>query len=182
MPFHLTVGPMFVGKSEDQISKAYHLRNLGQIKNTVVFIPKIDTRSNNDITTHNGKSIRSLGFDVISIEKPYEMIEYLKHPNMFAIIDEMQFFDSSIVDVIKKTKEKMEIFGSGLDRTSEDKDFGSMKELIELADYLKVLSGICRCGRMATMTKSLSPKNSDVLIGGNERYLTVCRICWKNNF
>lgn len=179
MPFHLTVGPMFVGKSEDQISKAFHLRSLGQVKNTVVFIPKIDTRSNNDITTHNGKSIRSLGFDVMSISKPSEMLEYMKHPIMFAIIDEMQFFDGTIVDVVKGCKDRMEIFGSGLDRTSEDKDFGPMKELIEIADYLKVLSGKCKCGNMSTMTKSLAPKTGDVLVGGSEKYVTVCRRCWE---
>lgn len=170
---------MFAGKSEDQINKAYHIRSLGQAKNTVVFIPQIDTRSNNDITTHNGKSIRSLGFDVMSINKPSEMLEHLKRPIMFAIIDEMQFFDNTIVDVVKSCKDRMEIFGSGLDRTSEDKDFGPMRELIEIADYLKVLSGRCKCGRMSTMTKSLLPKDGDVLVGGSDKYISVCRSCWE---
>lgn len=170
---------MFAGKSEDQINKAYHIRSLGQVKNTVVFIPQIDTRSNNDITTHNGKSIRSLGFDVMSINKPSEMLEHLKHPIMFSIIDEMQFFDNTIVDVVKSCKDRMEIFGSGLDRTSEDKDFGPMRELIEIADYLKVLSGRCKCGKMSTMTKSLLPKDGDVLVGGSDKYISVCRSCWE---
>lgn len=170
---------MFAGKSEDLLLKAYHLKNLGQVNNTLVFIPMIDTRSGNDITTHNGKSIRALGFDPIRISDPEEIEERIKGEILFVLIDEMQFFGKGIVDVVKRIKDRREIFGSGLDRTSEDKDFGPMKELIEIADFLKVLSGKCKCGNMATMTKSLAPKTGDVLVGGSEKYVTVCRRCWE---
>lgn len=179
MAFSLTVGAMFSGKSEDQYNKALHLRTLGQIRNTFVFVPKIDTRSKNDIVTHNGKSVRSLGFNVLSIESPKEILTYLNNLTMFVIIDEMQFFDSTIVKFVNAHKSRIEIFGSGLDRTSEDKDFGCMKELIEIADNLKVLCGTCDCGRLSTLTKCIVEKNDHIMIGGNEKYKGVCRICWE---
>ncbi|MCK9292549.1 MAG: thymidine kinase [archaeon] len=121
-------GPMFSGKttellrlkSREEIAKRYSL----------VFKPKLDNRySDVSITNHNG--IRE---EAIAVDNPNSILKivtnYLKSEkqnknqlvNIF--IDEVQFFNSEITEVILEISKKgINVFSCGLNQTFEGKAF-----------------------------------------------------------
>ena len=62
--------------------------------------------------------------------------------------------------------------------------FEGSKYLLAWADKLKELRAVCHCGSKATMIVRVSEDGSimrsgdQVEIGGNERYLSLCRKCF----
>ena len=63
--------------------------------------------------------------------------------------------------------------------------FPGSKALLAIADELREVRTICRCGRKATMVVRLGPdgkvsKDGDqVEIGGNDKYVSLCRAHWE---
>ena len=85
-------GSMFSGKTEELIRR---LRRAQIAKmSTVIFKPKIDSRFSYElIVSHNMNRLKS-----IMISRPSEIIHLSKKFKVVGI-DELQFFDNSIVDV-----------------------------------------------------------------------------------
>jgi len=63
--------------------------------------------------------------------------------------------------------------------------FPGSAALLALADEMREVRTICHCGRKATMVVRLGPdgralrEGAQVEIGGNERYLSLCRRHWR---
>ena len=66
---------------------------------------------------------------------------------------------------------------AGLDRESSGKTFGPMGELLAQADVVHKLNAYCRCGFRAHQTRRKldAPEG---MIGGSERYESVCWKCY----
>lgn len=90
------VGPMFSGKSEELIRRIKRAQIAKQ--KVQVFKPAIDDRYSIDkVVSHNGTNINA-----ISVVKASEIIELLEEDTEVIAIDEIQFFDHSIVDVVRE--------------------------------------------------------------------------------
>lgn len=62
------------------------------------------------------------------------------------------------------------------------------RALLAWADLIKEIKTICHCGRKATMVVRVSEEGkvltegSQVEVGRNERYVSLCRRHWKQSF
>ena len=103
-------------------------------------------------------------------------------------IDEIQFFDKEIVSVVRKLEENgKRVIASGLDLDFKGEPFGSMPELLCIADKVDKLTAVCmKCGSdRATRTQRLingfpADKSSPlIMIGGDETYEARCLKCYE---
>src|SRR5690625_5908435 len=87
-------GSMFSGKSEELIRRVRRAK-YGNLS-TVVFKPVIDDRYKDDaVVTHNGSTIIA-----IPIESPEEIHNHIDKDIVVVGIDEAQFFDEHLIDVV----------------------------------------------------------------------------------
>ena len=99
------------------------------------------------------------------------------------LIDEAQFLTKEQVKELGKVVDELDIavlaFGIRTDFRGEL--FEGSKYLLAWADNLKEIKTVCWCGRKATMVVRLDKKGSiltrgeQVEIGGNEKYVPLCR-------
>jgi thymidine kinase len=100
-------------------------------------------------------------------------------------IDEVQFFDDAILQVVEKLAGNgLRVIAAGLDQDFRGEPFGPVAALMALAEYVDKLQAICVvCGAPASRTQRLidgRPARYDdpvILVGGSERYEARCRAC-----
>jgi thymidine kinase len=99
------------------------------------------------------------------------------------LVDEAQFLTSEHVFQLARVVDLLSIpvlcFGLRTDFRGEL--FPGSERLLALADEIRELKTICHCGRKATMNLRIDAKGeavrsgASVEIGGNERYVPLCR-------
>ena len=174
----LIIGPMFSGKSTELIRQIRRRKTIN--KKVLVIKPAIDTRYNNKLTSHNFESENCVVLDNL---KDIETDEINKHDTI--VIDEGQFFTDLKENVINwvDTQNKDVIIG-GLDGDFERKPMGQILDLIPHADKytkLRALCKICNDGTDAIFSKRKINVSNNILIGGEESYIPVCRKHYFNN-
>ncbi len=174
-------GSMFAGKSEELIRLAR--RALYAKKKVKVFKPALDNRYDAQmVVTHEG--VRHEAVPVVSVE---EMRGLIEPDTEVVLIEEAQFFDPSIVDLVTQLADSgREVVLAGLDQDFRREPFGPMPTLLAIADEVVKLRAICvKCGRPASHTYRQidgRPAHRDdpvVLIGATEVYEARCRACHK---
>ncbi len=192
-------GPMFSGKTTELI-RMYERYVIGN-KKSLMLKPALDKRYGESyVSTHIGHKVKA--YAVEDSKQLYELIDKFKENpvevsyNHHSInltgrlkgvfIDEIQFFDSGIIDVIQKFNDDgIDVYWSGLNQDSRGKPFmfKDGKEhigyLMAISDELYVLSAVCCvCGEKAT--KSYRKVNSEQLIdvGGADKYDARCKDHW----
>ena len=95
-------------------------------------------------------------------------------------IDEAQFFDNGLVDVVIKLADMgIRVIIAGLDMDFKGKPFGPIPGLMAVADYVTKVHAICvRCGSIAQFSHRLSEKEQVVLLGEKDIYEPLCRSCY----
>ncbi|WP_422397976.1 thymidine kinase [Spiroplasma endosymbiont of Crioceris asparagi] len=183
----LIVGCMFAGKTEEFIRRL--LRYKYGKKNIVVFKPEIDKRySVTKVQTHHGVSIDAVPVkDTEELLKALNEIEKTKKVDVIGI-DELQFFDTKIVDVVSQLADNGYIIvANGLDKDFMSNPFKNVYELLPQAEYVEKLSAICFvCGGLANKTQRIdikkgeeaSPDSPIILISGANEYQARCRHCY----
>ncbi|MDF2629769.1 MAG: Thymidine kinase [Symbiobacteriaceae bacterium] len=172
----ITSGAMYAGKTTELIRR---VRNFILAKRTAaVFQPKMASRFTEDemIVSHDG-----VRFEAVHTDNPMEILWHaeMHHPAVIAI-DEAQFYDASLVDVVQELANRGHyIILAGLSQTSEGKPFGIMPQLLCMADNITSVYGVCvLCGEPATKPFALRAKTEDVSIGAGDKYEARCRKCW----
>lgn len=178
------VGAMFSGKSSTlcEFMVRYEIAGV----KTLVFKPEIDDRGEGKdlIKTHADQKISA-----IPIKNPQEILKFLKPEIGIVGVDEVQFFPSSIVELVKQVIEKygIKVIVAGLPTDFRGEPFGSMPTLLALADNIIQCKAVCTfsadggiCGEEATRTQRLidgQPANYSepiVRVGGQELYEARC--------
>ncbi len=168
-------GPMFSGKTAELIKRANKL--IKNKKKICMFKPSIDNRySQNYIVSHNKQKIKCH-----TIKTADEILDYLHDGEIFAI-DEVQFFDIDIINVLKKLLDKGKyIIAAGLDKDYKAKPFLQVSKLIKLSNNITILNAICvHCGDLANFSYRKTNNNRRVLIGESEEYEPRCEKCYYN--
>ena len=175
----LICGSMFSGKTEELIRR---LRRAVIARQKVqVFKPRIDVRFHEErVTSHNG-----LDFEAIPISSASQILSDLEPDTTVVAIDEVQFFDSGIVDLCEKLADGgKRVICAGLDTDFRGVPFGPMPDLMARAEEVDKLHAICVvCGEEANRTQRLiddQPAAFDdpvVLVGAAEVYEARCRQC-----
>ena len=173
------IGPMYSGKSEELIRRLKRAKIAKQ--NIVVFKPQIDDRySKEDVVSHSGDSIKA-----IPISDSNQIYDHLDEKTQVVGIDEVQFFNSKIVDVCEYLADKgVRVMVAGLDKDFRGEAFGVMPELLTKGEFVTKLTAVCaKCGSPATRTQRLvdgKPASFDdpvVLVGAVDHYEPRCRHC-----
>jgi thymidine kinase len=170
---------MFCGKTEELIRR---LRRASIARQKVqVFKPVIDERySFYKVQSHSG-----MDYEAIPIKSSEELLEKLDPEATVVGVDEAQFFDDGIVDVVNQLAERgLRVIVTGLDTDFRGEPFGCMPFMTAKADKVDKLTAICVvCGEPATRTQRLvggKPAKYDepiVVVGAAEMYEARCRHC-----
>jgi thymidine kinase len=170
-------GCMFCGKTEEMIRRLRRAQ-IGRLK-VQAFKPMLDTRSD-DLASHS-----LLNFACAKIEHPREILALLEPDTRVVAIDEVQFFDDSILFFVEELIELgIRVILAGLDLDFRGVPFGFMPQLLARAEKVDKLEAVCVvCGDPATKTQRLidgEPAAYDdpvVLIGAAEVYEARCHDC-----
>lgn len=172
---HVIVGPMFAGKTTALLrritSEGKNGRNVALIKSNK------DTRYGLDsVITHDGAKHPCWALsDLLSFRQKLGDDAYGELDIIG--IDEAQFFEDlyefccQAADHDGKT-----IIVAGLDGDYLRRSFGSMLDIIPLADSVTKLTARCElCGKKAYFTLRKTEETQTELIGGADVYMPVCR-------
>lgn len=180
-PASLTVftGSMFASKTSTLISKGERHLLAGQ--EVVYCKPKQDTRySDKELATHTGMKVPA-----ITLDDTYYLLfakEWLQLQTAdVVLIDEVQFFTEKIVDIVRDLLASGKtIYVAGLDLDYQGAPFGVTASLMSIADEVVKLKAVCeRCGWDSFQTAKVSGTAERMELGGKERYIPVCRECYK---
>ncbi|MBE6136932.1 MAG: thymidine kinase [Erysipelotrichaceae bacterium] len=172
-------GPMFAGKTEELIRRVKRMEYAK--KHYLVFKPAIDVRySSNEVVSHNKKSVNA-----INISHGSDIKRYLKRDTQAIVIDEVQFFDDSLVKYVQELAGAgLRVICAGLDTDFRGEPFGIVGPLMAVAEQVTKLTAICsECGTDATRTQRIidgKPAYYDdptILVGANDSYEARCRCC-----
>lgn len=164
---------MFSGKTEELIRRLN--RALIAKQKVEIFKPAIDRRYHlENVTSHNENSIRStpvqFADDIILLSGDCDVVG----------IDEVQFFDQQILQVVNAlARAGKRVIVAGLDMDFEGKPFHPMPELMAVAEYVTKVHAICmKCGQLASFSFRLSDSKEKVVVGEKESYEARCRKCF----
>lgn len=172
-------GPMYSGKSEELIKriKIYGYAGL----RILIIKPTIDTRwEEKEIISRAGSKIETQ-----TAKSAYDLFKMLnsnekKNGKLYDVvaIDEAQFFDEGIVDVVTILANKGKIvIISALDTDFRMKPFGAVPNLLAVAEKVDKLLAVCmQCGEFATTTFRVKGGDEVVQVGNHE-YEARCREC-----
>ncbi len=171
-------GSMFCGKTDELIRR---LRRATIARQKVqVFKPAIDGRySLEKVTSHAGSE-----FDATPLATSKEILEQLKSNTTVVAIDEAQFFDNDIIEVVEELASRgMRVLVAGLDMNFKGEPFACMPVLMARAERVDKLQAICMvCGEAASRTQRLvngKPARYDdpvIIVGASEMYEARCRL------
>ena len=169
-------GPMFAGKTEELIRILR--RELWAKRYVMVFKPALDGRySEHDVVSHNGTTLKARAVPVVQMIR--DLVERSGRPVYAIGIDEVQFFDEDVVDVVRwMVRRGIRVTVSGLDLTFDGKPFGQVPSLLAMAEVVRKLTAVCECGADATRSKRLVSSEQEVLVGGEGEYQAVCATCY----
>lgn len=164
-------GPMFSGKTEELIRRVRRAQ-IGRIK-VQIFKPTTDTRYHEtDVVSHSSQSIRS-----VPVQSSIQLLHNLFDSTRIVAIDEVQFFDDSIITVISKLAMRgYRVICAGLDTDYRGIPFGPMANLLAVADKVDKLHAICSvCGEAASKTYRKITSSEKILLGEADVYEARCR-------
>lgn len=171
----LIFGCMFSGKT----TKLIELFNFSEAEHRekIAIKPLLDTRYiPHSINTHSG--IQLPGHRISKPEEIYPLIES-QHKEIY--LDEVQFFNESIVNVLLDLSlQGIKIVAAGLDTDYRGEAFGPMPQLKKMAPTHIALKARCSvCNASATHTYRRSDSPDQVLIGHSDIYEARCEVHWK---
>lgn len=166
-------GSMFSGKTEELIRRVNRAR-IAKV-NVEIFSPVADTRYDKSaLVSHNLNSIPSKAVDNASAILPLA-----SHIQVVGI-DEAQFFDDDLPYVCSTLANAgIRVIVAGLDMDFKGRPFGTMPELMAMAESVTKLHAVCMiCGSPALHSYRLVPDESMILLGEKESYEARCRRCF----
>lgn len=170
-------GSMFSGKTEELIRRIRRAEIAQQ--HVQVFKHHIDDRYHQTyVKSHSGQ-----GYEAEPVNDPADILIKLDENTTVVAVDEGQFFEPNIVDVVEKLANMgIRVMISGLDMDFRGEPFGPMPQLLSMAEEVQKLHAICMvCGEDASRTQRLvngKPADYDdsiIMVGAAEAYEARCR-------
>jgi thymidine kinase len=168
---------MFSGKTEELIRRLIRARIAKQ--KIQVFKPSLDNRYQaNKVSSHDGSK-----FEAKEVQSPAEIFKLVEANTSIVGIDEIQFFDETIVDLCEiLANDRRRVILAGLDMDFRGEPFGPIPLLMSKAEKIDKLRAICVvCGGEASRTQRLingHPAHYDepvIMVGAKEVYEARCR-------
>ena len=173
-------GVMFSGKSEELIRRVR--RATIARRKVQVFKSHLDSRYVGlySVSSHDGTEL-----EASPVDSAAEIFRLTRPETEIVAIDEAQFLDAQIVNVATELASRgVRVILAGTDTDFRGVPFGSMGELMAVAEMVDKLQAICVvCGDPACRNQRLidgKPARYDsptIMIGGRESYQARCRHC-----
>ena len=173
---------MNAGKSTILLQSSYNYRERGM--HTLVFSPQIDDRFGvGKVSSRIGLQSESIAISPSDNLFRCVQKEHAKQIVHCVLVDEAQFLTKQQVRQLSDVCDDLDIpvLTYGLRTDFQGNLFEGSHHLMAWADTLNEIKTICHCGRKATMVLRIDANGKPVRdgeqiqIGGNERYVTVCR-------
>jgi thymidine kinase len=167
-------GGMFSGKSEELVRR---LRRAVIARQKIqVFKPRTDTRHNeSQLVTRDNRALAAQ-----TVASALELKEILE-PDVEVIgIDEAQFFDEGLVDLVTELADRgVRVIVAGLDQDYLREPFGPMPQILALAELVDKVHAVCvQCGGLAQYSQRIAGGSEQVQVGDTEAYEARCRACY----
>ncbi|KAH1040944.1 hypothetical protein AAZX31_09G011400 [Glycine max] len=172
---HVIVGPMFAGKTTSLLRRIQSETTNG--RNVAIIKSSKDTRYGLDsIVTHDGAELPCWALANLSSFKQKFGIDAYEKLDVIGI-DEAQFFDDLYEFCLQAADhDGKTVIVAGLDGNYLRRSFGSVLDIIPLADSVTKLTARCEiCGKRACFTLRKTQDKQIELIGGVDVYMPVCR-------
>lgn len=167
-------GPMFSGKSEELIRRItrYELARVP----TQVFKPALDIRyAVGEVVSHS-----RLSTPAIPVETSAELLKAVDDRTVVIGIDEGQFFDEGLTDVVALLADAgKQVIVAGLDTDYLGRPFEPIPSLMLRAEYITKALAVChRCGGPGLHTQRVVESDELVVLGATGAYEARCRRCY----
>ena len=172
---------MNAGKSTALLQSSHNYRERGM--HTLVYTAALDQRGGGRVHSRIGLSSEARHFAPET--RLFEEIDaaHSLQPVSCVLLDEAQFLTRRQVDDLAMVVDELSVpvLCYGLRTDFRGELFEGSSRLLALADELAELKTICHCGRKATMVVRVGADGraerdgEQVEIGGNERYVSLCR-------
>ncbi len=104
------------------------------------------------------------------------------------LIDEAQFLSVAQIDQLARVVDDFgcNVICYGLRTDFKSRLFEGSRRLFEIADTIDEIKSTCNCGRKTIINARIDHagnfvnEGAQVEIGGDDRYVAVCRKCWRN--
>ncbi len=156
---------------------------------TLILLPEIDTRDQPGmVTSRIGLAAKALTFNTADNLLSLVKKRLEDAPLDCILVDEAQFLTAGQVKQLSDVCDCLEIpvMAYGLRTDFQGNLFAGSQVLLAWADTLSEIKTICHCGRKATMVLRVDDAGRpikdgrQIQIGGNERYVSVCRRHFKD--
>jgi len=180
---------MNAGKSTSLLQSSYNYKERGM--NTLILAPQFDDRfGHGKVTSRIGIESEATTFETDTNLLDVIAASNAQEPLHCVLIDEAQFLTRDQVFQLTDVTDQLHVpvLAYGLRTDFQGEPFDGSKYLLAWADTLKELKAICHCGAKATMVLRLDSQGkavtegSQVEIGGNDRYISMCRKHFKEEF
>ncbi len=165
---------MFSGKSEELIRRVTRSK-IARIP-VQVFKPKIDDRyAESEVVSHS-----ALKIEATPVEGSTHMLKQIKDSTRVIGIDEGQFFDAGLVDIVDNLAATgIQVIVAGLDTDYLRRPFEPIPTLSDRAEYVTKMLAVChRCGGPALYTQRMVRSDQLVVLGAQDAYEARCRMCY----
>ncbi|HKN04158.1 MAG TPA: thymidine kinase [Buttiauxella sp.] len=178
---------MNAGKSTALLQSSYNYQERGM--RTLVYTAEIDNRfGSGKVSSRIGLSSPAKLYNDTTQLFNEIRDEHQRDAVHCVLLDECQFLTRDQVLALSDVVDELDIpvLCYGLRTDFQGELFGGSQYLLAWSDKLVELKTICFCGRKASMVLRLDqegrPYNQgeQVVIGGNERYVSVCRKHYKD--
>jgi thymidine kinase len=171
---------MNAGKTTHLLQADFNYNERGM--NTLLFIPEIIQQS--FIISRIGIKKEAIIFN--KINNLFDIvIKYCQENNnklSCIFVDEAQFLTRHQVLELCKIVDELSIpvLCYGLRSDFKGCGFEGSDALFHYADKLIEIKTICKCGKKAIMNHRTSESKNQIDIGGNDKYISLCRKCFIN--
>ncbi len=167
-------GPMFSGKSEELIRRVTRY----QIARVPVqtFKPSLDDRyAAREVVSHS-----SLKVGAIPVDDSADLLRRVEDSTRVIGIDEGQFFDDALVDVVEHLAANgKQVVIAGLDTDYLRRPFEPIPTLCHRAEYVTKMLAVChKCGGPGMYTQRIVHSDDLVVLGAQGAYEARCRQCY----
>ena len=185
---YFSYSTMNAGKSTLLLQASHNYGERGM--KTMLFTAELDDRSSvGSITSRIGLAEKASTFN--HKNNLFKLVEKkLKKEKISCVfVDEAQFLTKKQVWELSEVVEKLNVpvMCYGLRTDFQGNLFEGSSTLLAIADELKEIKTICHCGKKATMVVRLDSRGNvlkegaQIEIGGNDKYISLCRKHWKLN-
>ena len=178
---------MNAGKSTVLLQSNYNYNERGM--RTLVFAPTMDDRfGKGKVASRIGLEAAAEGFGPDDDLLGKIASEHEESRISCVLVDEAQFLSAAQVDQLAEVCDRLVIpvLVYGLRTDFQGNLFAGSARLMAVADNLQEIKTICHCGHKATMVLRIGAdgnavsEGAQIEIGGDERYVSVCRRHFKD--